>query len=117
MLVGYARVSSTEQETSLQLDALKRAKVKRVFQEKRSAVGRRPVLEAVLSSLKPGDTLVVYKVDRLARSLRDLLRILERLDAAGAEFKSLTEPFDTTTPVGEMVVHILGAVAQFERLP
>lgn len=115
MLVGYARVSSSEQETSLQLDALKRAGVRRVLQEKRSAVGRRPVLDYMLSMLKRGDTVVVYKVDRLARSLRDLLQLLERFRSLGVGFRSLTEPFDTSSSVGELVLHILGAVAQFER--
>lgn len=115
MFVGYARVSSTEQETALQLDALRRAGVTRVFQEKRSAVSRRPELERLLYSLRAGDTLVVYKVDRLARSLSDLLRILDRVAASGAAFRSLTEPIETGTPVGRMMLHMLGAVAEFER--
>lgn len=78
MFVGYARVSTEEQETNLQIDALSCFGVGAVWQEKRSAVSRRPVLAAMLASLKPGDVVVVYKVDRMARSLADLLGILER---------------------------------------
>lgn len=115
MLVGYARVSSTEQETTLQLDALRRAGVEVIHQEKRSAGSRRPVLESLLDTLKPGDVLLVYKVDRLARSLADLLRILARIQAVGAAFKSLTEAIQTDTAIGELMMHMLGAVAQFER--
>lgn len=115
MLVGYARVSSVEQETALQLDALRRAGVGLVFQEKRSAGSRRPLLEAMLYTLRRGDTVVVYKTDRLARSLADLLRILARIEAAGAVFRSLTEPIETATPAGRMMLQILGAFAEFER--
>jgi len=115
MLVGYARVSTVDQETRLQRDALKRAGVGLVFEEKASAVSKRPELERCLLSLCPGDALVVWKLDRLARSLRDLLNILERLHAAGAGIRSLTEPIDTATPAGMLMVQVLGAVAQFER--
>lgn len=115
MLVGYARVSTVEQETALQRDALRRAGVKRVFEEKRSAVGSRPELERALRALEPGDVLVVYKVDRLARSLSHLLLILRRIDDAGAEFRSLTEPIDTTTSAGRLMLQLLGAFAEFER--
>lgn len=115
MLIGYARVSSSEQETTLQRDALQRASVERVFEEKRSAVARRPQLAALLAVLAPGDVLVVYKVDRLARSLVDLLHIVERVVSAGAVFRSLTEPIDTGTPAGRMTLQLLGAFAEFER--
>lgn len=115
MLIGYARVSSTEQETTLQRDALARAGVQYVFEEKRSAVKKRPALALALSSLRQGQTLVVYKVDRLARSLSDLLQILDAVDAAGASFKSLTEPIDTSSPAGRMTLQLLGAFAEFER--
>lgn len=114
-LVGYARVSTTDQETRLQRDALRRAGVVRVYEEKASAAGRRPELERCLSSLSGADVLVVWKLDRLARSLRDLLNILERLHAVGAGIRSLTEPIDTSTPAGVLMVQVLGAVAQFER--
>jgi DNA invertase Pin-like site-specific DNA recombinase len=115
MLVGYARVSTSDQETALQRDALKRAGVRRVFEEKRSAVAARPRLDAALQTLKAGDVLVVYKVDRLARSLSDLLSILRRIDAAGAGFRSVTEPIDTTSAAGRLMLQILGSFAEFER--
>ena len=115
MMRGYARVSTVEQDTALQLDAFARAGVTDIAQEKRSSVARRPVLEALLASLKSGDVLVVYKVDRLARSLSDLLRILDRLRAVGASFRSLTEAIDTETPSGRLMMQMLGAVAEFER--
>ena len=115
MLIGYARVSTREQETHLQLDALQKAGVEVVYQEKTSAVSSRPELQRVLSALAPGDVLVVYKMDRVARSLKDLLNILERVAASGAAIRSLTEPLDTSVPVGIFMVQVLGAVAQLER--
>lgn len=115
MLIGYARVSTLEQETRLQLDALALAGVTIVYAEKTSGIGPRPQLHRALSALRPGDTLVVYKVDRLARSLQDLLALLERLRQGGCSLKSLTEPVDTSSAMGELVLQILGAVAQFER--
>lgn len=115
MLIGYARVSSSEQETTLQRDALRRAKVRRIVEEKRSSLKSRPALEALLDGLRPGDVVLVYKVDRFARSLADLLRILDRIERAGAGFRSLTEPIDTASPAGRMMMHLLGAFAEFER--
>jgi len=115
MLIGYARASTSEQETTLQRDALARACVQRVFEEKRSAIKRRPQLEAALASLNAGDVLIVYKVDRLARSLIDLLHFIERVTAVGASFRSLTEPIDTSSPAGRMTLQLLGAFAEFER--
>lgn len=116
MQFGYARVSTSEQETTLQLDALRRAGVAKVLEEKKAGAGvRRPVLERILEQLRPGDVLTVYKLDRLARSLRDLLGILEAIKQAGAGFRSLTEAIDTTTPAGRMMLQMLGAFAEFER--
>ncbi|UBQ43089.1 recombinase family protein [Comamonas thiooxydans] len=115
MLIGYARVSTREQETYLQIDALNKAGVEVIYQEKTSSVGSRPELQKLLSSLAKGDCLVVYKMDRIARSLKDLLSILERVQAIGANIRSLTEPLDTSVPVGIFMVQVLGAVAQLER--
>lgn len=115
MLIGYARVSTREQETHLQIDALENAGVSRIYQEKASAVSVRPQLQRCLSGLQAGDILVVYKMDRVARSLKDLLSILERVQAVGAHIRSLTEPLDTSVPVGIFMVQVLGAVAQLER--
>ena len=114
-LVGYARVSTKDQETHLQIDALQRAGVKKIHQEKASSVGSRPELQKCLDSLRAGDVLVVYKMDRIARSLSDLLSILERISKAGAFIRSLTEPLDTSSPMGMFMVQVLGAVAQLER--
>lgn len=113
--IGYARVSTKDQETHLQIDALNRADVKEIYQEKASSVGARPELEKCLDSLRAGDILVVYKMDRVARSLSDLLSILERITKAGAFIRSLTEPLDTSSPMGMFMVQVLGAVAQLER--
>lgn len=115
MLIGYARVSTKDQETDLQLDALRRAGVVKIYEEKDSSVGVRPQLRLCLSALRPGDVFVIYKLDRVARSLPDLLSILADIKAAGALVKSLTEPLDTTTAMGSFVIQILGAVAELER--
>lgn len=114
-LYGYARVSTVDQETELQRVALRRAGVACVVEEKRSGVAVRPLLEALLKRLRPGDVLVVYKVDRLARSLVDLLRILGYVELAGAAFRSLTEPIETGTPLGRLMLQLLGSFAEFER--
>jgi DNA invertase Pin-like site-specific DNA recombinase len=115
MHYGYARVSTHHQETALQLEALKSAGITTIFQEKASSVGSRPQLRKCLATLKKGDVLVIYKLDRIARSLKDLLAIIDQVEQAGAQIKSLTEPLDTTTPMGAFVLQILGAVAQLER--
>lgn len=116
MMFGYARVSTEEQVTHAQLDALQAAGCQTVYQEKRSGGSmKRPVLEEMLSKIGPGDTVVVYKLDRIARSLKDLLVIIERIETAGAEFRSLSEHMDTRSPAGRMIFHIIGAFAEFER--
>ncbi len=116
MLIGYARVSTEEQQTHAQIDALTKAGCDRIYQEKRSGGNlRRPQLEQLLLALEPGHTVVVYKLDRIARSLKDLLTIIERIESAGAEFRSLTEHIDTKSPAGRMIFQIVGAFAEFER--
>jgi DNA invertase Pin-like site-specific DNA recombinase len=117
MLIGYARVSKLDkQDTRAQVKALKEAGSKRIFQESASG-GRwdRPELHRALDHLRKGDVLVVWKLDRLSRSLKDLLHILERITEAKAGFRSLTEAINTTTPAGRMMVQMLGAFAEFER--
>ncbi len=117
MLIGYARVSTQDQDTALQLDALEKAGATIVYQEKASGSSTRgrPKLAECLSALQNGDTLVVYKIDRIARSLFDLLDILRHLEQVGATIKSITEPLDTTNSMGVFMIQILGAVAQLER--
>jgi DNA invertase Pin-like site-specific DNA recombinase len=116
MLIGYARVSTDDQDTAAQVAALKVAGCERIYREKASG-GRwdRPELHRVLDQLRKGDVLVVWKLDRLSRSLRDVLVIMERLADAKAGFRSLTEAIDTTTPAGRMMMQMVGAFAEFER--
>lgn len=116
-MIGYARVSTHDQDTALQLDALHRAGVAKIYQEKASGATRRgrPELARCLAALRSGDTLVVYKIDRIARSLFDLLDILRQLEKAGATIKSITEPLDTSNSMGMFMLQMLGAVAQLER--
>lgn len=104
MLVGYARVSTQDQKPELQLDALRRADCERIFEEKASGAQRdRPELKAALDYLREGDTLVVWKLDRLARSLKQLIETVEALEERNIGFRSLTENIDTTTPGGRLV--------------
>lgn len=112
---GYVRCSSIDQNPDLQLDAMRRAGIERVWTEHRSAVQHRPELIRLLYNLRRGDQVVVWKLDRLARSLSDLLQLLDRIDKAGASIRSLTEPLDTGTPIGRMFIHMLGSFAEFER--
>src|SRR3982751_840316 len=117
MLLGYARVSKTDdQDTAAQVSALKAAGCTRVYEEKASG-GRwdRPELHRMLDHLREGDTVVVWKLDRLSRSLKDVLHIMERVAQAGAGFQSITENIDTTTPAGRMMMQMVGAFAEFER--
>src|SRR5918995_4230730 len=116
MDIGYARVSTGEQTLDLQLDALKAAGCGKIYEETASgAKAERPVLEDVLSYLRKGDTLVVWRLDRLGRSLPHLIETVAALAARGIGFKSLTEQIDTTTPGGKLVFHVFGALAEFER--
>lgn len=116
MRFGYARVSKGEQQIAPQLRALQEAGCQKIFEESGSG-GRwnRPELHQLLGQLRAGDTLVVWKLDRLSRSLKDLLLILEKIQAVGAKFRSLTEAVDTSGPAGRMVMQMLGAFAEFER--
>src|SRR5271156_2775774 len=116
MLIGYARVSTSKQDTAAQVAALTAAACELIFREKASG-GRwnRPELQKLLSQLRKGDVLVVWKLDRLSRSLRDVLTIMERVQERKAGFRSLTEAVDTTTPAGRMMMQMVGAFAEFER--
>lgn len=116
MNLGYARVSTQEQDNSAQIAALTQMGCARIFEEKVSA-GRwdRPELHRLIDQLRPGDVLVVWKLDRLSRSLKDLLTLLEKVQLAGAGFQSITEAIDTTTPAGRMMMQIVGSFAEFER--
>jgi DNA invertase Pin-like site-specific DNA recombinase len=116
MLIGYARVSTNDQDTAAQAAALKTAGCERIYREKSSG-GRwdRPELRRLLDQLRKGDIVVVWKLDRLSRSLRDVLTLMERLAEADAGFRSLTEAIDTTTPAGRMMMQMVGAFAEFER--
>ncbi|MFN4349735.1 MAG: recombinase family protein [Hylemonella sp.] len=116
MLIGYARVSTNEQSTAVQLSAFQRHGVVTVYEEKQSSIKRRPVLEHLLADvLRPGDVLVVYKLDRLARSMAHFVSVFDRLKARGVGFKSLTESIETETPQGRMFLQLLGVFAEFER--
>ena len=116
MFIGYARVSTQEQDTAIQMAALKTAGCELIFQEKASG-GRwdRPELHRLLGQLRKGDVLVVWKLDRLSRSLKDVLTLMEKIDQAGAGFRSLTEVIDTTSSAGRMMMQIIGTFAEFER--
>jgi DNA invertase Pin-like site-specific DNA recombinase len=116
MRIGYARVSTQDQHPSLQLDALQAVGCAKVFVEQASGAQRdRPQLQAALDYLRPGDTLVVWKLDRLARSLKQLIETMERLAAREIGFHSLTEAIETTTAGGRLVFHIFASLAEFER--
>ena len=117
MLLGYARVSKgDEQNNALQAKALRAAGCRKLFEEAASG-GRwdRPELHRMLDQLREGDTVVVWKLDRLSRSLKDVLHIMERIAEAGAGFRSVTEHIDTTTPAGRMMMQMVGSFAEFER--
>ena len=116
MLIGYARVSTQDQDTAAQIGALTSVGCELIFQEKVTG-GRwdRPELHRLLSQLRTGDVLVVWKLDRLSRSLKDVLTLMEKVQQVGAGFQSLTEAIDTTSPGGRMMMQIVGAFAEFER--
>ena len=116
MNIGYARVSTTEQNLFLQEDALKKANCERIYKEKISgSTTKRPALERLMSDLRKGDKLIVWKLDRLGRSLQDLLNIVSILKDKGISFQSLNENIDTSTATGELVFHIFCSLSQFEK--
>lgn len=116
MLVGYARVSTGEQNLDLQIDALKQAGCERVFSDEMSGVkAERPGLSEALAFLRADDTLVVWRLDRLGRSLKDLVARVEELRKRGIGFRSLHESIDTTSSVGKFQFHVFSALAEFER--
>ena len=116
MLIGYARVSTIFQNSDLQQDALEKAGCKKIFTDKISGtVADRPALSKVKEILRPGDTLVVWRLDRLGRSLKDLIDWMNYLDQEGIALKSLQESIDTSTATGKLVYHIFGAMAEFEK--
>jgi DNA invertase Pin-like site-specific DNA recombinase len=115
-LLGYARVSSSAQNPDLQLDALTRAGCIRVFVDQASgSLDERPELARLLDQLRQGDTLVVWKLDRLGRSLRHLIEAIRSLEERGVGFQSLQENIATSTPSGRLLFHLLGSLAEFER--
>jgi DNA invertase Pin-like site-specific DNA recombinase len=116
MRIGYARVSTDDQTLDLQRDALKKAKCREIYEEQASGKNTaRPQLEACLKSLREGDTLIVWRLDRLGRSLGDLIRLTQDFKTRGVSFASLTEQIDTRSPTGQLVFHVFGALAEFER--
>jgi DNA invertase Pin-like site-specific DNA recombinase len=116
MRIGYARVSTVDQNLALQRDALTEAGCEKIFTEQISgAVADRPALHDALEFARSGDTLVVWKLDRLARSMKQLIETVENLRVRGIGFRSLTEALDTTTAQGRLVFHMFGALAEFER--
>lgn len=117
MRIGYARVSTTDQNLALQCDALKAAGCERIFKDEgiSGSVASRPGLDRALKALKEGDTLIVWKLDRLGRSLAHLVQTVADLGQRGVGFCSLSDPIDTTNAGGRLVLHMMGALAEFER--
>jgi DNA invertase Pin-like site-specific DNA recombinase len=116
MQIGYARVSTREQSFNLQVDALRKAGCEKVLQEVVSgAKAERPVLDALLADLRPGDVLVIWKLDRLGRSLRHLVELAGTLMERGVGLRSLNDPIDTTTPQGRLAFNLFASLAEFER--
>lgn len=115
--IGYARVSTSDQSLDLQMNALRAAGCERIFEDQgiSGATEKRRGLNAVLRRLKRGDTLVVWRLDRLGRSIRHLIDVIGRLQARGVEFRSITENIDTSSAGGRMIFHVIAAMAEFER--
>ncbi len=116
MLIGYARVSTDDQNLDLQQDALQKAGCERIYEDRfTGAKAERPGLKRTLADARKGDTIVVWRLDRLSRSLKDLIEIVALLETKGTGLKSLQESIDTTQSSGRLVFHIFGALAEFER--
>jgi DNA invertase Pin-like site-specific DNA recombinase len=116
MRIGYARVSTDDQTLDLQRDALARARCRQIYEEHASGKSAtRPQLEACLRALREGDTLVIWRLDRLGRSLADLIQLTNDLKSRSIELESLTEKLDTGSPTGKRVFHVFAALAEFER--
>jgi DNA invertase Pin-like site-specific DNA recombinase len=116
MVFGYSRVSTTDQDQALQQDALAKAGAHQIFTDTASgAKTSRPALDELLSTLRPGDTVVVWRLDRLGRSLKHLIDVFSDLESKGVAIRSLTESLDTSTPGGRLIFHVFGALAEFER--
>ncbi len=117
MMIGYARTSTLEQQAGFEAQVAELAGVgcERVYREQVSSVGRRPQLDAALDALRKGDTLVVTKLDRLARSVRGLMETVDTITEKGASLRILAMGLDTSTPTGRLMLGVLGSVAQFER--
>jgi len=116
MKIGYARVSTQDQDLSLQLDALQEAGCAEIYQEKITGAKReRPELQKMMEHLREGDVIVIWKLDRLARSLKDLVELVNQIQEKGAALLSLNDQIDTTTPHGKFTFHVFAALAEFER--
>jgi DNA invertase Pin-like site-specific DNA recombinase len=116
MKIGYARVSTQDQNPALQIDALNNFGCERIFEEKVSATSKvRPQLERLLDSIREGDTVIVWRLDRLGRSIKDLIALIDVFKSRKVQFVSLSENIDTSSPAGELIFHIFASMAQFER--
>ena len=116
MRIGYARISTDDQILDLQRDALKRSECREVYEEQASGKSTgRPQLEGCLKSLRAGDTLVVWRLDRLGRNLADLVSLIAELERRKINFESMTEKIETVSPAGRLVFHVFAALAEFER--
>lgn len=116
MKIGYARISTDDQNLNLQMDALKAAGCERLFTDTASgAKAERPGLAEALAFVRPGDALIVWRLDRLSRSLHELLKTVEKLKADNIGFESITDCIDTSSAAGELIFHVFASIAQFER--